>query len=714
MPATISQRRQGAKTTQRNSFLAIPLRLCAFARDLKSINYISVWALAAAFLLAIRVEASEAVDTRRSPHAKLQSIPLADVRWTEGFWADRFATLRDRSIPAMWELMRDGKYKPFLGHFKIAAGDAEGEYHGAPWNDGDFYKFLEAVTAVYAVTRDPQLAAILDESIAAIAKAQRADGYLHTPVLIAHRNGDQSLQPFADRHNFEMYNMGHLLTAACLHHRVTGDEHFLAVARKTGDFLCSVFAKPTPELARNSVCPSHYMGAIELYRTTGEARYLALAQTFLEMRNLGVSESGLPIGGDDNQDRIPFVEQREAVGHAVRANYLYAGAADLFLETGGEELMKPLDAIWLNVVERKLYVTGGCGALYDGASPDGSERQEQITRIHQAYGRNYQLPNATAHNETCAAIGNVLWNWRMFLATGEAKYMDVVELSMYNAILAGMSLDGDKFFYTNPLRNVEPSPTPLRWSRTRVPFVTSFCCPPNVLRTLAEVGGMAYSRSGNELWVNLYGGNRLETDLDGERLVLTQQTDYPWSGRIEFLVEKCADKPFALKFRIPGWCHTTTVSINGKLSSEQPLSGSYFSIERSWTHGDRLTLDLSMPPRFIEAHPQVEETRNQLAVQRGPIVYCLESPDLPARVRMQEVAISADAELTAVHDDTLLGGVTVIEAMGEANAAGDWERRLYRPVQHSAVSSPAPLRLIPYYAWANRGLSEMTVWIPRR
>ncbi|MBA4105932.1 MAG: ATP-binding protein [Pirellula sp.] len=712
MAIILSQRREGAKTTQRISF-AFPLRLRAFARHQRNHQLNELWALVAAILIATQVSAGEVADTTESPHAKLQPIALNDVRWTEGFWADRFATLREKSIPTMWELMRDGKYKPFLGHFKIAAGEAEGDYHGAPWNDGDFYKFLEAVAAVYAVTDDPKLAAILDESIAAIAQAQRDDGYLHTPVLIAHRHGDQSVQPFQDRHNFEMYNMGHLLTAASLHYRVTGREDFLEVAKKTADFLCRTFENPSPDLARNSVCPSHYMGAIELYRTTGDQKYLKLAQTFLEMRNLGVSDGDKIIGGDDNQDRIPFVDQREAVGHAVRANYLYAGAADLYLETGDAQLMKPLEAIWRNVVERKLYVTGGCGALYDGASPDGSEQQEQITRTHQAYGRNYQLPNLTAHNETCAAIGNVLWNWRMFLATGEGKYVDVIELSLYNAILAGMSLDGVDFFYVNPLRNIEPQPTALRWARTRVPFVTSFCCPPNVLRTLAEVSGMAYSRAGDELWVNLYGGNRLSTELNGSRLTITQTTDYPWEGRIEFAVDECSDQPFALKFRIPGWCDGATLSVNDEAVAGKLASGSYAELRRAWKVGDRVTLNLPMPPRLIEANPQVEETRNQLAVQRGPIVYCLESPDLPAGVRVDEVALAADATLRPVFEPRLLGGVTVIDADARTRPAGDWSGRLYRPLDGAAKGKAIDVRLVPYYAWANRGASEMTVWMPR-
>src|SRR5690606_31456068 len=342
------------------------------------------------------------VDTSQCPHAVVESVGLAEVRWTHGFWADRFEVCRTRSLPAMWDIMKGTQYKPFLKHFLIAAGEADGGYHGARWNDGDFYKFLEAVCATLASHPDPELEQIVEESIAAIGKAQRADGYIHTPVLVEQRNGDKNARPFQDRHNFEMYNMGHLLTAACIHHRVTGRENFLDIAHRTADFLYEVFHEPTPELARNSVCPSHYMGMIEMYRTTGDEKYRELAQTFLDMRSL-VTE-----GGDDNQDRIPFVEQREAVGHAVRANYLYAGAADVYADRGDEARRRPLEPIWEKLVGKKMYITGGCGALYDGASPYGSENQGQITRTHQAYGYNYQLPNVTAHNETCAAIGNVL------------------------------------------------------------------------------------------------------------------------------------------------------------------------------------------------------------------------------------------------------------------------------------------------------------------
>ncbi|MGD9636829.1 MAG: glycoside hydrolase family 127 protein [Pirellulales bacterium] len=644
---------------------------------------------------------------RPSPHVVTHPLPLSDVKWTDGFWAERFDVNRSQSIPAMWEIMRGTKYKPFLVHFQIAAGDAEGDYHGAPWNDGDFYKFLEGVTATYAVTGDAKLLAILDESIDVIARAQRADGYIHTPVLIRQRHGDQTAQPFQDRHNFEMYNMGHLITAACLHHQVTGSDKFLNVARKTADFLEKTFADPSPELARNSVCPSHYMAMVDLYRVTGEKRYLALAEKFLDMRNIAI-----PDGGDDNQDRMPFVEQREALGHAVRANYLFAGAADLYAEDGDEKLLSALEPIWDNVVHKKLYITGACGALYDGASPDGSEDQAHITRVHQAYGRNYQLPNTTAHNETCAAIGNVLWNWRMFLITGEARYVDVLELALYNAVLSGVSLDGTDYFYVNPLRQTEPLPTALRWPRVRVPFMTSFCCPPNVLRTIAEVGGFAYSTSDDAVWVNLYGGNTLATKLGGKPLKLRQETKYPWEGNVRITIDQCPANEFALKLRIPGWAEAATISVNGKADSAIALPGTYATLRRAWMSGDVVELDLKMLPQLVEANPLVEEARNQVAIQRGPIVYCLESPDLPPGVRVAEVSFPTNAWLTARFDPNLLGGVTVIETEGVAASSGDWEGQLYRPLA-AGKTRRIPLRLIPYFAWSNRGQSEMSVWLPR-
>lgn len=645
-------------------------------------------------------------DTSRSKFAVIEPVALDEVHWTEGFWADRLKVCHNKSVPAMWELMRDCAYKPFLEHFLIAAGDSEGGYHGAQWNDGDFYKWLEAAIATWAVTRDTDLENAIRTSVAAIANAQRDDGYLHTPVLIRQRNGDATAQPFENRLNFEMYNMGHLITTGCLHYRVTGERDLLDVAERAAGFLIRTFTDPTPELARNSVCPSHYMAAVELYRTTDKPEYLQLAETFLEMRNLVTD------GGDDNQDLVPFVEQREAVGHAVRANYLYAGAADLYAETGDEQLMTPLKAIWENLTQKKLYITGACGALYDGASPDGSSDQTSITRIHQAFGRNYQLPNTTAHNETCANIAGAMWNWRMFLVTGEAKYVDLIELAFYNSILSGVSLSGTEYFYVNPLRVVDPLPVELRYPRTRQKFFTSFCCPPNVVRTIAEVGGYAYGKTDDAIFVNFYGGNTLETELATGKVKLTQETEYPWDGQIRITIDECSAKEFAVHLRIPGWSAGATLAVNG-IEQVVPVEtqSEYVKLRRQWRPGDSIELDLPMPAQLIEAHPLVEEVQRQVAVKRGPVVYCLESADLPAGTKITDVAIATDAKLATRYDATLLDGVGIVEAPALVSSPAPWTNELYRPKQAAATES-VQLQLIPYYAWANRGAGEMSVWLP--
>ena len=641
------------------------------------------------------------------PFRKVEPVQLSDVQWTSGFWHQRYQTCRDKMVPSMWEIMKGTHYKPFLEHFRIAAGISEGDYRGAKWNDGDFYKWLEAVCALQAIEPSPEWDRQLDEIISIVAKAQRADGYLHTPVLVAARNGDESAKPFADRFNFEMYNMGHLMTAACRHHEATGKQEFLEVARKAANFLDEAFRNPTAEQARHAICPSHYMGIIDLYRVTGDRRYLRLVQRLIQMRDLVTD------GGDDNQDRIPFQQQTEAVGHAVRATYLYAGIADLCAETDSPEWRATLNAIWQNLVEKKMYITGGCGALHDGASPDGSKNQRSITRVHQAFGRNYQLPNATAHNETCANIGNVLWNWRMFLMSGEARYIDVLELALYNSVLSGVSLDGKDFFYTNTLRQQHNAAVDLRWSRTRVPFVTSYCCPPNVVRTVAGVAGYAYGTSDNNVWVNLYGSNTLDTTLaNGSRLRLEQQTQYPWDGDIQFRILECGSQPFTLNLRIPSWVATATIKINGEPVNARLTPGTYVEIERQWIRGTTLELQLDMTTQFMESHPLVEETLNQVAIKRGPIVYCLESIDLPKDISLSMVRVPSDVEWNPRFVPKMLDGVTVLEGTLVAKDVADWNGQLYR-VRTSSKSTPITTRLIPYYTWSNRGRSEMSVWLPR-
>jgi len=655
--------------------------------------------------LSVLAEAG-AVDTTASSFAKIHTVGLDEVRWTDGFWADRFELCRTQMVPKMESLMLGTNYSQFFRNFEITAGRAGGKSRGATFNDGDFYKWMEGASAILAMTNDVALRKSLDDIIAVIAQAQETNGYIDTWVQLHQRSGDTNAIPFQTPENFEMYNFGQLMSAACVHYRVTRETNFLAVARKAANHLCEVFQSPTPALANNLICPSHYMGIIELYRATGEPRYLDLAKKFMAIRDL------VKDGGDDNQDRILFAQQTEAEGHAVRANYLYAGAADLFLETGDTNLWRPLSRIWTNVVTTKMYITGGCGALYDGASPDGAKDQKHITRVHQSYGRNFQLPNTTAYNETCANIGNVLWNWRMFLATGDAKYMDVVELALYNSVLSGGALDGTNFFYTNPLRVTDPMPVELRWSRTRVPFVSSFCCPPNLVRTIAESADHAYGKSTDTVWVNLYGGSSLATKLSsGEMVKLAQETDYPWSGHVRIKIMACGRKEFVLKLRIPGWADGASVRVDNQPANITPEPESYFGIKRVWQAGDFVDLDLPMPARMMEANPLVEEDLNQVAVQRGPVVYCLESSDLPQDVKISDLLIPADLKLRARYDRRLLDGIVVLEGKALNRQGENWGGKLYREFQPAELD-PINVKFIPYSLWQNRGPSEMSVWLP--
>ena len=656
--------------------------------------------------MAVGAGNSGVVDDTASPHALVHSVGLNETHWTGGFWGERFELCRTLMVPGMDRLMEGTNYTQFFRNFEILAGQATGRSRGASFNDGDFYKFLEGASATLAVTNDAELSARLDRIIAVIGKAQETNGYIDTWVQLHQREPNSKAAPFGERNNFEVYNIGQLMTAACVHYRVTGKTNFLAIARKAADCLIQAFAKPTPEMAVNSVCPSHYMGSVELYRATGDVRYLDLAKKFIAMRDL------IKDGESDDQERIPFGQQEEAEGHAVRANYLYAGAADLYLETGDKALWKPLAAIWTNVVTEKMYITGGCGALYDGAYPDGGRYHNNISRVHQAYGRNYQLPNITAHNETCANIGNALWNWRMFLATGEARFMDVVELELYNSVLSGVALDGTNYFYTNPLRVTDPLPVAFRWSRTRVPFVGSFCCPPNLVRTVAESADYAYGKTGDAVWVNLYGSSVLDTRLtNGESVKLVQETEYPWNGRVHLRIEAAGKKEFALKLRIPGWAASAVVRLNLGPVDESAKPGSYFEIRRVWSAGDVVDLDLPMPARLMTANPLVEEDFGQVAVQRGPVVYCLESPDLPKGIRLSDVRVPTDIQLEARYDQRLFGGVAVLEGKALAIAPENWSGQLYHEF-HPAEARPIKLQLIPYSLWQNRGPSEMSVWLP--
>ena len=500
------------------------------------------------------------------------------------------------------------------------------------------------------------------------------------------------------------------MTAACRHRQATGSDELLAVARRAADYLRGYFANPTPERAKNSICPSHYMGLVDL--APGHRRRLVRAPGRVAHRHARPHQ---PTARTTTRTGSRSGRQRQAVGHAVRANYLYAGAADVLAETGDQTLREPLEAIWADVTGTKLLVTGGAGALYDGVSPDGADDHNAIQRIHQAYGRPYQLPAITAYNETCANIGNALWNWRMFKLTGEARFVDVVENVLYNSVLVGISLDGTRFSYRNALRQERDLPFHLRWSRTRERFITSYCCPPNVLRTIAGSAAWAFGASAAGVWVNLYGASTLDTTLPGgEPVRLVQRTDYPWDGAVEIAFERAPGRAFAVNLRIPGWARGASIRVNGRRAGVEAEPGTYARLERTWAAGDRVEIDLPMRPRLLVAHPLAEEIRNQVAVARGPLVYCLESKDLPDGMQVSDVVMPSDAVFEERKGEGVFDGMVLLSTRAlRLDVEGGPQRELYRTLgRHTLRRQDATL--IPYFAWDNRGSSEMSTWLPVR
>ena len=659
-------------------------------------------------------------DMSNSRQAQMKNTPMGAVKWTGGFWGDRFNMLSTTGIWDMWntwntpwEIIDDMGLHGSNGfrNFEVAAGTVKGKHHGPPFHDGDMYKWLEACAAVYAITKDPKIDALMDKFIEQVALAQRNDGYIHTPVVISERNagidthantenaagieiGKDQKHAFASRLNFETYNLGHLMTAGIIHKRATGKTTLFDCGKKAADFLYNFLTNDATELSRNAICPSHYMGAAEMYRETGDEKYLTLAKGLIAIRD------SVTNGEDHNQDRHKFRDQYEAMGHAVRANYLYAGVADLYAETGEEQLMKNLSAIWDDIIQHKIYIMGGCGALYDGVSPDGTTyNQPSIQQIHQAYGRQFQLPQEAAHNEICAQIGMMLFSWRMFQTTGDSKYIDNIENELYNGILSGISLDGKDFFYTEALRRTKEFPYVMRWPKHRQHYITCFCCPPNTLRTLCEAQEYAYAINENMLYVNLYGQNALKTkDLEVE-----QQTNYPWDGKITLTIKK-AKNLTNVKLHKPDWATEYTVKVNGEPAD--------LDISRKWKKGDVIEVNFDMRPRLIEANPLVEEAKNQIAVQRGPIVYCLEGEDIEGGYRINDIAIPADIQFTeqkmtiSGHEMTVLEGEAVLVNQEK------WDNQtLYREIRPTNKKK-VKIRLIPYYAWDNRGIQDMSLWLP--
>jgi len=637
-------------------------------------------------------------DTTASPHARLRCVDCDDVAWTEGFWPERFELCKQTTLPHLYALAADPNHGHALTNLRIAAGLQEGEFAGTHWQDAWIYKWLEAAAAVYGATRDHRLDQRMDEVIDVIRRAQEPDGYIASQITA------RRWPRFQNPHHHECYTMGHLITAACVDHRTTGKENFLKVARKTADYLHKQFQGPNQSMAHFPRNPSLIMAAVELYRTTREPRYLELANTVINLR-------GAFAGGSDlNQDQVPLRDEREVVGHAVFYTYLYAGAADAYMETGDKALLTALQRLWIDLAERKMYITGGCCALHRGLSVRNGNVWA-ADDVHEAAGPPYYLPNASAYNETCAQVGNFMWNWRMLCVTGQARYGDMMEREMFNGFLSGISLDGKRFFYSNPLRwrgrehTLMSNDTLLRHEIGRG---SRICCPTNVLRTLAELHSYFYTADADSLWIHHYGGST----LDNERFRIRQDTDYPWNGTIKITVEK-APRESIIRLRIPSWAPGARIRINGKSLLDEIRPGTYASLKGPWQAGDEIILILPMEVRLMIAHPNVEAARGQVAVMRGPIVYCLESTDLPPGTALSDVVIPRDVELTPRVEKNLLGGVTVLQGQAKVYHQSDWSHALYRRLS-ARDPDKITIRLIPYYAWANRGVSEMSVWLPMK
>ncbi|AUS05485.1 glycoside hydrolase family 127 protein [Pseudotamlana carrageenivorans] len=637
---------------------------------------------------------------------KLKQINIGDCNWTNGFWADKFKLCEEVMVPYMGDVLC-GDIGHALNNFKIAAGEKEGEHKGMFWHDGDFYKFMEAKTYVYAYTKNESLLKELDDYIDLLSRAQEDDGYLQTQIQLR-----DDADRYENRKYHEMYNSGHLFISACTHYKVTGQRNFIDLAINHADLMYTIFMPDTKHYGRFGFNQTQIMGLVELYRVTQDERYLNLAEKFINNRGKyeikhDSTTVGYPIG-DMVQERTPLRISEEAVGHAVLALYYYAGAADVYAETGETALIEALDRLWLNITDKKMYVTGAVGQAHYGASTN-------LDMIEEGFIDAYMMPNMTAYNETCANLCNAMFSYRMLNIHGEAKYADIIELVLYNSGLSGISVGGKEYFYANPLRMVNNSRNydahaDVTETPDRQPYLDCFCCPPNLVRTIAKVSGWSYSVTDNGVSVNLYGSNTLNTQLaDGSTIKLSQQTEYPWDGKITITIDECKNEAFDIKMRIPGWAEKASLSVNGEKIKTKPVSGTFETLSREWKKGDVITLKLPMGIKLMEGHPRIEEVRNQVAIKRGPIVYCIESPDLPLDTSVLEVYFNGNSKLKAVHKPDFLGGVTVVE--GEFLLRKDNKQGMYRSIDKPNLETHQT-QFVPYFAWSNRGQAEMTVFMP--
>ncbi len=638
----------------------------------------------------------------------LNELEYDDVKWVSGFWKIRERYCIDNTIPVLFSIMSEPSNSASFTPFYIAAGLKDGSGPGTYWSDGDCYKLIEAMTYMWARSGNDKIKEYIDSTIGIIAKAQDIDGYIHTSIQI------DKLNRFTDRIYHEDYNFGHLFTAACVHKKLTGTDVFFNIAIKAADCLYREFSEEPIKASHFGWNPSHIMGLVDLYRITKNDKYLKLSRLFIDSRGTGavdfeyVNNTGVPIsGGDQNQDGVPFKDEEMAVGHGVTAAYLYSGAADIVCETGDMSLFKVLDKIWKDIQKRRLYIHGGIGSMHKGISERGHA-------VHEAFGLEYNLHNSTAYCETCANIANAMWNWRMLNITADAKYADNMELVVYNSGLSGQTIDGTKFRYTNPLRwygqqqKLLSNDTFERWTTHKC-----FCCPPQIARTVMGMSRWAYSINNKGLWVNLYGASVLSTVLEnGDKLELVQESLYPWDGKVRLRISEIPDDLFNINLRIPGWAKRAEISINRQKLQIRPVPGSYHKISRKFDPGDIIELDLHMEARLIRANAKVEEARNQVAVMRGPLVYCLEQIDLPENIRLSDVYLSPRSRYVDGYETDLLGGLGIIKTKGYVIPDGNTNNDLYFEICNQQKKEMVDITLIPYFAWNNRGIAPMSVWLP--
>ena len=621
------------------------------------------------------------LNAANAPLPKLTAVPFTQVRIEDVFWSPKQEINRSVSIPINLDMLEKSGN---LINFDLAASGKHEGFMGPVFMDSDVYKALEAVSYSLATHPDPILQRKLDVIIARIAAAQQKDGYLNTYYTV--KEPGKRWTNLRDNH--ELYCAGHLFEAAVAHHQATGQGNFLKVATRFADHICSVFGPGPGQRMGYPGHPEIELALIKLWHVTGQQRYFDLARFFIENRGIHffAREHNTPDAEYDGsywQDDVPICDHRTIKGHAVRACYLLSGATDVAAETNDLNLLKMIQRVWRNTVERNQYITGGIGP---------SAHNEGFTE-------DYDLPNPTAYQETCATIALAQWNHRLALLYGDAKYADVLERCLYNGMLSGVSQDGKTFFYVNRLES--------DGRHHRSPWFGCACCPPNVARTIASLAGYAYAVDQNALWVNLFIQGRVTVNLKKSKWQMQVTTQYPWDGQVQFkpLLSKSAS--FALRLRRPGWCQNARVAINGKTLAAATTDKGYFVLDRVWQPGDVVTLNLDMPVQRIVAHPQVKADLGQTAIQRGPLVYCLEACDQTAE--LTSIFLPLTAELIAAWDATLLGGTTVINGTGLSAAELTWQRRLYQP---APFTQPVMLKAIPYFAWDNRTPGRMKVWLP--